>query len=473
MTIERGLRLAAGVVVLLSVALGAMVHPAWLLLTAFAGLNLLQSAFEQLVPDGLGPGPARAGALHGGNGGRCAETHQSYGRLGMNRGTMLSVWMRRAGRAAVFLGFAAGVVVLLLWLGGQFSPKVQSGAAAAQSSTAKIDGQVIPVELKTWPLSESAVGTIRAVHETSIGSKLLARVLEVDLKAGQKVAAGEVLMRLDDTELRARLEQAKAAVGSCSATLAQAENDAKRDAGLVGSGAVSLQELERARTAVRSAEAELLRAQENVNEVRAMLDGATIRSPIDAVVIDKRVDVGDMVTPGQLLVTLFDPKRMQLVASVRESLTRQLRVGQDICVQVEGHETECTGTVSEIVPEAQSASRAFQVKVTGPCPAGVYSGMFGRIKIPLQGRTSAGHSRPRGAQRRSTATGRGARRRPRRPAVDPRRTGQRRRRGSALRAPRRRAGRGALQRGGTPRRHGVHGEDEEVRSGQYEMRSAK
>jgi hypothetical protein len=50
MTIERGLRLAAGVVVLLSVGLGYFVHPAWLLLTAFAGLNLLQSAFTNWCP---------------------------------------------------------------------------------------------------------------------------------------------------------------------------------------------------------------------------------------------------------------------------------------------------------------------------------------------------------------------------------------------------------------------------------------
>jgi hypothetical protein len=50
MTIERGLRLAAGVVVLLSVGLGYFVHPAWLLLTAFAGVNLLQSAFTNWCP---------------------------------------------------------------------------------------------------------------------------------------------------------------------------------------------------------------------------------------------------------------------------------------------------------------------------------------------------------------------------------------------------------------------------------------
>ena len=118
--------------------------------------------------------------------------------------------------------------------------------------------------------------------------------------------------------------------------------------------------------------------------MQATLDWATVRAPIAGTVIDKRVDVGDMVTPGQTLLTLFDPTRMQLVASVRESLTRQLEIGQSIGVRIEGLNKQCSGTVSEIVPEAQSASRAFQVKVTGPCPTGIYTGMFGRILIPLE-----------------------------------------------------------------------------------------
>jgi len=102
------------------------------------------------------------------------------------------------------------------------------------------------------------------------------------------------------------------------------------------------------------------------------------------VVIDKNVDVGDMVTPGQLLVTLFDPTQMQLVASVRESLTDKLQVGQKIDVKIDTLKLQCSGTVSEIVPEAASASRSFEVKVTGPCPPGVYAGMSGRVFIPLQ-----------------------------------------------------------------------------------------
>ena len=136
-------------------------------------------------------------------------------------------------------------------------------------------------------------------------------------------------------------------------------------------------------SAFKSADAELRRATESINEIQATLEWATIRSPIQGIVIDKKVAVGDMVTPGQMLATLFDPLRMQLVASVRESLARRLKVGQTIEVQIDSFHKQSQGTISEIVPEAQVASRAFQVKVTGPCPAGVYTGMFGRLMIPL------------------------------------------------------------------------------------------
>ena len=287
-------------------------------------------------------------------------------------------------RAAIFLGFAAGVIVLMFWLAGKFAPKVPVDAAAGPARESNVEGRVAPVRLGRLPVLESAVGTIRAVHEASIGSKLLARVMAVTLKAGQKVQAEEILVRLDDADLRAKLQQAKAAVASTEAVQMQQVADEKRYAELLKRNVISRQEYEKAVTTLRSAEAELQRAQETAKEVQATLDWATIRSPIDGTVIDKKVDVGDMVSPGQILVTLFDPKRMQLVASVRESLTHQLKIGQSIGVLIEGLNEQCSGTVSEIVPEAQSASRTFQVKVTGPCPPGIYTGMFGRILIPLQ-----------------------------------------------------------------------------------------
>jgi RND family efflux transporter MFP subunit len=291
--------------------------------------------------------------------------------------------MRWGGRILVLLTFGVGVIVLTLWLAGKFAPKVPAKPTTPLSRSSDVKGHVELVRLVRLPLYESAVGTVRAVHETTIGSKLLAVVKEANLMAGQRVRTGDVLVRLDDTDLKAKLQQAKAAVASIEAVRAQAAADEKRYAELLSSKAVSREEYEKMATALQSAEADLRGTQETVNEVQATLDWATIRSPIDGTIIDKKVDVGDMVTPGQMLVTLFDPMRMQLVASVRESLVHQLKEGQNIGVQVATLEQQCSGTISEIVPEAQSNSRTFQVKVTGPCPPGIYSGMFGRILIPL------------------------------------------------------------------------------------------
>ncbi|MEX2114333.1 MAG: efflux RND transporter periplasmic adaptor subunit [Pirellulales bacterium] len=295
----------------------------------------------------------------------------------------LSRAARWAGRGGVLLVLAGGVVLSLLWLAGTFETKVPSTGQKESQAIAPLAQHVVPVRSVRLPLTETAVGTMRAVHETTIGSKLLARVVELNLKAGQQVKKGEVLVRLDDSDLRARLKQAEAALTSAEAARAQAQADADRYESLLKSNAVSRQEYERAATAVKSTGAELRRAAEAINEMQATLDFATIRSPMDGIVIDKKVDTGDLVTPGQTLATLLDPNRMQLVASVRESLAHRLEVGQSINVQIEALNKQCTGIISEIVPESQSASRTFQVKVTGPCPKGVYSGMFARLLIPL------------------------------------------------------------------------------------------
>ena len=139
------------------------------------------------------------------------------------------------------LAFAVGVILLVLWLAGKFAPKVADKLTPPASASADVPGRVEPVRLVRLPLYESAVGTVRAVHETAIGSRLLARVMEVNLKAGQQVRTGDVLVRLDDTDLRAKLQQAKAAVVSIEAVHAQAVVEENRYAEMLRSNAVSRQ----------------------------------------------------------------------------------------------------------------------------------------------------------------------------------------------------------------------------------------
>ena len=290
----------------------------------------------------------------------------------------------QVGIGAVFL---VVVVLLLLWLAGTFHQKIgdtEAGLASHATAGRPLEDALL-APVRTIPIrrTESCVGTIGAVHKVSIASKLLARVVDVRVIAGQRVKKGDILIRLDDEDLAARAEQTRSAAMGARAARDQAGIEYDRVKRLVEQQAASEIEWDRIQTEVKSAEAELSRTEQAVNEAQTVLGYATIGSPITGVVVDKKVEVGDTITPGQVLLTLYDPTRMQLVASVRESLTRRLVVGQTVEVRVDALDKTCQGQVSEIVPEAESASRTFSVKVTGPCPPGIYSGMFGRLLLPL------------------------------------------------------------------------------------------
>ena len=292
-------------------------------------------------------------------------------------------------RALIGLAFLVVVVLLMVWLAGGFHRKIHRSAPQAREVSVTegergADVETVAVRIRRVPRVETAVGTVQAVHEAAVASKLLAKVVEVNVTAGREVTKEEILIRLDDADLQARVEQAQSAADAARSARDQAKIEHDRIKELMENEAASKIEWDRAQSGLKTAEAELERAEQAANEARTVLGYATVRAPIDGVVVDKRVEAGDTATPGQVLLTLYDPTRMQLVASVRESLTRRLQVGQTIGVRIDTMEHACEGRVSEIVPEAESASRTFAVKVTGPCPPGVYSGMFGRLLIPLE-----------------------------------------------------------------------------------------
>lgn len=293
--------------------------------------------------------------------------------------------VRVAAYSLVVLAFIVVVAVLMAWLVGVFHPKVDSAVARTPAPAARPvgDARLVTATMRTLPRTEAAVGTIRPVHETTLAAKLLARVTEVPARAGMRVARGDILVRFDDEELQARLHRTEAAVEAAVARREQAQLYDQRVRDAFERGAATQHELDETRTTLNAADAEVEEARQAQHEAAKVLSETRIVSPIDGMVIDKKVEVGDTAVPGQTLVTLFDPGQMQLMATVRESLTERLSVGQSVDVTIDALDRTCSGTVSEIVPEAETASRAFTVKVTGPCPPGVYSGMFGRLHVPL------------------------------------------------------------------------------------------
>lgn len=291
--------------------------------------------------------------------------------------------MRVIRQMLLSLFMIGGIAVLMLAHAGYFKKKINLSPGDSAVIAKPFTGQIAEVRSVPWQRFETAIGTIRAVHESAVASKILARVMEGKIKAGQAVSKDEVLVRLDDSDLIARLKQAEAAASSAVAAREKSNIDLVRANNLRKSQAISEAECDAITREGKSARAEEERTKQLVNEATIILSYATIRAPMSGIVIDKRIEVGDTVTPGQVLCTVYDPTRMQLLATVRESMALKLKVGKVIPARLDALNYMGDATITEIVPEAQAMSRTFIVKVSGRCPPGIYSGMFGRISIPL------------------------------------------------------------------------------------------
>lgn len=294
--------------------------------------------------------------------------------------TLVSIVRKFAYWIAILAGCLL-VVLMLLWVSGTFHPKVPTEATGGNLQKLPAGVAIQEVKLLTLPRYETAVGTIQAVRDASVASKILARVEEVNVIAGQKVIAGEALVKLQNEDLVARLGQAESNRSGAEARQVQARAEFDRAASLLSQRAVSQSEYQAREADLRSTSAELERAKQAVEEARVQLSFATIVAPFDGVIVDKQVKPGDTAVPGQILFRLYDPTHMQLVAQVRESLALTLKPGQRIMAGLASLGYECEATISEVVPQANSSTHSFEVKVVGPCPPGVYSGMFGRLKL--------------------------------------------------------------------------------------------
>ena len=285
----------------------------------------------------------------------------------------------------VGIGSAAGLALILAILAGVFWEKVDS---SNRSELPRPHAQQLAkLERITQPKMESAIGTVRPVRETSIASRILSRIVDVRVKAGQRVQEGELLMQMDDADLQSRLQQAQSSLLTSRTLEQQAQSDLERAKNLLPSNAISRSEYDQIQARAQSSISERQRREQEVQEASIVLGYSTIRAPFGGTVVDKLVDVGDTVAPGKVLLTLYDPSHMQMVATVRESLAKRLEVGQLVPAKLESMDQQCMATISEIVPQATKGSRSFEVKVIGPCPPGAYSGMFGRISIPVDEET--------------------------------------------------------------------------------------
>jgi RND family efflux transporter MFP subunit len=210
---------------------------------------------------------------------------------------------------------------------------------------------VVTVVEDSAPRVIAVPGEVRAADRAVLAAKVAGNVQELAVKLGQTVRAGDVLIRLSAPEYGAQLERARTA-------LAQAERELDRDQRLLMGGVTT-------DDAVRFGEERLRSAQAAFAEAEAMLAYTEIKAPFDGLIAARPVNRGDLVMPGQALITLDLVGPREVIAQVPASLVGKLSLGATVRV-LNGGDDAVEATVSEIASASDAATRSVAVVLTLP-----------------------------------------------------------------------------------------------------------
>ena len=296
--------------------------------------------------------------------------------------------------------------------------------APAERSVPVAGVRVETATLTTLRDAVEVVGTVRTKTQMLVASKVQGYVREIRVRQGDHVEQGRVLVTVDERELAARadraraglaeaemgldearrtLDEAEAALRSAEADHAFAEATAGRYRHLWQRDLVSAQEYEAVEmkrksttAAVEQAQARIASLHAREKQMRYRIDAGSaelqaaeialgetrITAPATGVVVDRRAEPGDLAVPGQPLLVLDDPRAYRLEAVVGESAVGRVRMGETVPVVVDSLGRTLIGRVAEIVPAADPASRTVTVKLDLPADAGLRTGLFGRARFP-------------------------------------------------------------------------------------------
>lgn len=313
--------------------------------------------------------------------------------------------------------------VLLLSLVLAACGREASEAPRAQAPVAR-GVRVAPATLETVSEGLEAVGTVRSKTQTLISSKVQGYVRQVSPREGELVEKGRLLVVVDDREFLARLartqaaleearmaldevgrlhEEAEAGLRSTEADHRYAEATENRYRQLLDRQLIAAQEyegtdakrksaaaaVEQARARIQALTAREQQVRRRIDQARAELDGAQIAlgdtritAPDSGVVVERRVEPGNLAVPGQPLLVLDDPTHYRFEAEVGESAMARVRLGQTAPVVLDALGRAVEGRVVEMIPAADPASRSVTVKLDLPAATGLRSGLFGRARFP-------------------------------------------------------------------------------------------
>ncbi len=201
-----------------------------------------------------------------------------------------------------------------------------------------------PGELRVI-VNATTTSTIKSETEVTLSAQRTGRVVELPVKEGDKVKRGQLIARLDLTEEEV---QSSSVLAQSKATFEEAEKNFKRMQDLFDKGMVAQQDIDTVRRAYEVAKSQYEAARD---DVKVKKDYSVIRASFDGVVSRKYTEVGELLIPGKQIVTIVNPDKIYVLATIDEVDVGRLRLGQPVSITVDAFPGEkFEGAIRRISP---------------------------------------------------------------------------------------------------------------------------
>lgn len=289
----------------------------------------------------------------------------------------------RSSRRPRQLPLALHATLLIAFVGALAACSAEQPGAAKKSGAQAVEVVTVEATMQPMGVEIEAVGTARANESVEVTSKASNTVTAIRFEEGDRVRKGEVLIELDNAEVRASLAEAEAA-------LAESQNQFKRSRDLFTSKALSESQLD-------LIEATLKANRARVDVAKARLADTIIRASFDGTVGFRRVSVGSLVSPGSVITTLDDASSIKLDFTVAETYIHALQKNLPVIAATAGLPgREFRGKVTHLDSRVDPVTRSIAVRAELPNPKGeLRPGMF--MTVRLEGEVSPALLVPEGA----------------------------------------------------------------------------
>lgn len=265
-----------------------------------------------------------------------------------------------------------------------------AGAAAAASAPAPAvelaPGDVARAQRVEMAALLTVTGGLKAADSAAVKAKVAAEVKTLTVREGDRVAAGQLIGRLDATEVQWKLRQAEDQARAAQAQLDIARRTFDNNRALVDQGFISRTALDTSAASSAGAEASLQAARAAAELARKALADTEIRAPIAGQVASRLVQPGERVAVDARIVEIVDLSRIELEAAVPPEDVVALRVGQAAQVQIDGLAAPVPARVARIAPAAQTGTRTVMAYLALQGVPGLRQGLFARASVELQRR---------------------------------------------------------------------------------------